>query len=152
MMSPWGWTQMKGLKHVGQWNYTINVIKLYICRTINIKDNIFMWSFKSQINCNILMVLRRFCWWLSEFQNYWYSVNKIPSLKPVMLYTVLQFQSIHYKSYCEYVNVAYVSNQCIQRLLSEYSFVVFFVQYYFIKLIQSVTVICWNHLFGINNL
>jgi hypothetical protein len=28
--SPWRWTQIKGSKHLGQWNYTINVIKLYI--------------------------------------------------------------------------------------------------------------------------
>jgi hypothetical protein len=34
-MSPWGWTGIKGLKHVGHC-YTINVIKLYICQTINI--------------------------------------------------------------------------------------------------------------------
>jgi hypothetical protein len=33
----WRWTQIKGSKHVGQWNYTINVIKLYICRVINIE-------------------------------------------------------------------------------------------------------------------
>jgi hypothetical protein len=29
-MSPWRWTQIKGLKHVGQWNCTINVTELYI--------------------------------------------------------------------------------------------------------------------------
>jgi hypothetical protein len=29
-MSPWRWNQIKGSKHVGQWNCTINVIKLYI--------------------------------------------------------------------------------------------------------------------------
>jgi hypothetical protein len=29
-MSPWRWTQIKGSKHVGQWNWTINVIELYI--------------------------------------------------------------------------------------------------------------------------
>jgi hypothetical protein len=29
-MSPWRWTQIKGSKHVGQWNGTINVIELYI--------------------------------------------------------------------------------------------------------------------------
>jgi hypothetical protein len=29
-MSPWRWTQIKGSKHVGQWNCTINVIELYI--------------------------------------------------------------------------------------------------------------------------
>jgi hypothetical protein len=40
MMSPWGWTQIKSSKHVGQWNYTINVIKLYICRTINIDNKV----------------------------------------------------------------------------------------------------------------
>jgi hypothetical protein len=41
MMSPWGWTGIKGSKNVGMC-YTINVIKLYICWTINIEDlNIF---------------------------------------------------------------------------------------------------------------
>jgi hypothetical protein len=29
-MSPWRWTQIKGLKHLGQWNCTVNVIELYI--------------------------------------------------------------------------------------------------------------------------
>jgi hypothetical protein len=29
-MNPWRWTQIKGSKHVGEWNYTINVIELYI--------------------------------------------------------------------------------------------------------------------------
>jgi hypothetical protein len=29
-MSPWRWTQVKGSKHVGQWNCTINVVELYI--------------------------------------------------------------------------------------------------------------------------
>jgi hypothetical protein len=41
MMRPWGWTGIKGSKHVGQC-YTINVIKLYICRTINIKTQYYM--------------------------------------------------------------------------------------------------------------
>jgi hypothetical protein len=29
-MCPWRRTKIKGSKHVGQWKYTINVIKLYM--------------------------------------------------------------------------------------------------------------------------
>jgi hypothetical protein len=49
MLSPWGWTGIKGSKHVGQC-YTINVIKLYICRTIDI--DVPDWVLK--ILCSIL--------------------------------------------------------------------------------------------------
>jgi hypothetical protein len=43
IMSPWRWTQIKGSKHVGEWNYTINVIELYICRNINIELKCTEW-------------------------------------------------------------------------------------------------------------
>ena len=40
MMSPWGWTQIKGSKHVGQC-YTINVIKLYILSDYKYRDKMY---------------------------------------------------------------------------------------------------------------
>jgi hypothetical protein len=42
-MCPWRWTQIKGSKHVGQWKYTSNVIKLYICPILNIKLKCTEW-------------------------------------------------------------------------------------------------------------
>ena len=42
MMGPWGWTQIKVSKHVGQC-YTVDVIKLYICQTIDIEITCTEW-------------------------------------------------------------------------------------------------------------
>jgi hypothetical protein len=62
MMSPWGWTRIKGLKHVGQY-YTINVIKLYICRTINIELKCTKLIILSSFHCNSAECYLRFLRW-----------------------------------------------------------------------------------------
>jgi hypothetical protein len=71
-MCPWRWTQIKGSKHVGRWNYTNNVIKLYICRTLNIK-----------LKCTEWIILGYCCFFLGG--NAVWSYGRIPTFQSVLL-------------------------------------------------------------------
>jgi hypothetical protein len=73
-MSPWGWTRIKGSKHVGQWNYTINVIKLYICRTINMSVESYWYSSPTQ---HLLII-----WNVRSVRPlHWHIVHRLPAGK-----------------------------------------------------------------------
>jgi hypothetical protein len=62
IVSPWRRTQIKGSKHVGQWNGTINVFKLYICRKINIDMNQYQANFKEANSFIFPYVAHYFIW------------------------------------------------------------------------------------------